>query len=307
MAGNVRVVEVYGENLKLLFDDGSSSLAFPTTNSFWIPMGDTVAIEKYADQLLITLPGGSKLLAFPTPSGRMWIPNNSLILVTPAAPTQSGNIVTIPSITGVQYSINGANVSSGTHIILDNTTINVTAVPVAGYRFPAGSYSWSFTYTPPVTSGFKYPFPRTLHTSYTGHSGTDWPGNSVGNSARIPVIGAGTVSAVYDTNYNTTGMGNAGANEPIWRGICVVVNHGVIDGNTIYSLYAHLSSRAVNVGDTVSAGQGIGVIGNTGYSSGTHLHFEVNINGNRRPTNSVPSGYTVTMDWMDSHTDGSNW
>ncbi len=49
------------------------------------------------------------------------------------------------------------------------------------------------------------------------------------------------------------------------------------DGNTIY--YCHLSKRLVKAGDYVHAGDIIGVMGNTGYSFGKHLHFEV------RPSN----------------------
>ncbi|XQY90443.1 peptidoglycan DD-metalloendopeptidase family protein [Metabacillus sp. HB246100] len=41
------------------------------------------------------------------------------------------------------------------------------------------------------------------------------------------------------------------------------------------TVYAHLSERKVNEEDTVSKGQQIGVIGNTGVSTGTHLHFEL--------------------------------
>lgn len=45
------------------------------------------------------------------------------------------------------------------------------------------------------------------------------------------------------------------------------------DGTTVY--YCHLASRAVNKGDKVKKGQRIGIMGNTGYSFGAHLHFEV--------------------------------
>lgn len=48
------------------------------------------------------------------------------------------------------------------------------------------------------------------------------------------------------------------------------------DGKKIY--YCHLKSRAVNAGDYVKAGTAIGVMGNTGYSFGEHLHFEVRRN-----------------------------
>jgi murein DD-endopeptidase MepM/ murein hydrolase activator NlpD len=59
-------------------------------------------------------------------------------------------------------------------------------------------------------------------------------------------------------------------------GNAVVINHG---GN-MATLYGHQSSLAVSVGQTVTAGQVIGYVGSTGYSTGPHLHFEVRISGN---------------------------
>ncbi|MFW5696488.1 MAG: M23 family metallopeptidase [Phototrophicaceae bacterium] len=57
-------------------------------------------------------------------------------------------------------------------------------------------------------------------------------------------------------------------------------NHVIIDhGYGIYSGYSHLSQVHVTRGQTVSTGQIIGVSGNTGRSSGPHLHWEVTING----------------------------
>lgn len=48
------------------------------------------------------------------------------------------------------------------------------------------------------------------------------------------------------------------------------------DGAVIY--YCHLASRSVKKGDKVKKGQRIGIMGNTGYSFGAHLHFEVRRN-----------------------------
>jgi murein DD-endopeptidase MepM/ murein hydrolase activator NlpD len=57
-------------------------------------------------------------------------------------------------------------------------------------------------------------------------------------------------------------------------------------GNGVVTLYGHASKLVVKEGDRVEAGQMIGRIGDTGYSTGPHLHFEVLVNG--ETTNPVP-------------------
>lgn len=58
-------------------------------------------------------------------------------------------------------------------------------------------------------------------------------------------------------------------------GIHVVIDHG----GKIATLYGHMSSCAVSVGDKVEQGQTIGYIGATGYAYGNHCHFEVRVDG----------------------------
>jgi murein DD-endopeptidase MepM/ murein hydrolase activator NlpD len=177
--------------------------------------------------------------------------------------------------------------------------------------YPSGSTLWyvgSGGDVPPDPDTFKCPFQRSLinFTSYGGHSGIDWPGASVGSGVEIKAIGPGTVIQTYDTNYNTY----PNTSEPVWRGICVVIDHGMIGGVQIWSLYAHMSSRSVNISDTVVGGQSIGVIGNTGASTGTHLHMEVIYDGVRL-NSSAPdptgkgAGYERTLAWMDANAVGS--
>lgn len=65
-------------------------------------------------------------------------------------------------------------------------------------------------------------------------------------------------------------------------------NYVVIDhGGGVCTLYAHMSSIGTSVGKYVLAGDTIGYVGSTGYSTGPHLHFEVIING----ATTDPRGY----------------
>ncbi|MGB9661704.1 MAG: peptidoglycan DD-metalloendopeptidase family protein [Moorellaceae bacterium] len=71
-------------------------------------------------------------------------------------------------------------------------------------------------------------------------------------------------------------------------GLCVILDHGGLK-----TMYGHLADIAVRKGEKVKAGQVIGYIGNTGLSTGPHLHFSVYINGwpaNPEEWLKIPSG-----------------
>ena len=71
-------------------------------------------------------------------------------------------------------------------------------------------------------------------------------------------------------------------------------NHIMIaHGNDVYTLYAHNSELLVSVGDEIKQGQQIALSGDTGNSSGPHLHFEVRVNGSRYKENNVDP-----FDWI---------
>jgi murein DD-endopeptidase MepM/ murein hydrolase activator NlpD len=58
-------------------------------------------------------------------------------------------------------------------------------------------------------------------------------------------------------------------------GNCIMIDHG----GGIVSLYGHSSKLLVKEGQMVEAGQAIGLVGNTGYSFGSHLHLEIRLRG----------------------------
>lgn len=101
--------------------------------------------------------------------------------------------------------------------------------------------------------------PRTGGTG-SFHEGIDLdPGESV----PIPVAGDGVV----ESNYYHGNFGNL-----------MIVFHGTIDGKDIRTLYAHREAlTGPGVGSTVTQGQIIGTVGNTGVSFGAHLHWETHV------------------------------
>jgi len=168
-----------------------------------------------------------------------------------------------------------SNVSSG------KTQVTTGTPSSHGYIFPVEGLSKSNINNP-------------VYPSYAGHTGTDININTRGKN--VVAVKAGTVvtsTAATGSipNYNANGeyVGS-------YRGYgeYVIIDHH--DGTM--TLYGHMraGSRTVSKGQTVVQGQVIGIVGNTGNCQprpspsnphwGTHLHFEVRING--RCVNPLP-------------------
>jgi hypothetical protein len=98
-----------------------------------------------------------------------------------------------------------------------------------------------------------------------GHTGVDFP-VAVGTPVRAAASGVVQHVGWYSGSY---------ADNPYWispsfAGFVLVIDHGSFVG-----IYAHLSSSPVNVGQAVREGDIVAYSGNTGGSTGPHLHFEV--------------------------------
>ena len=108
-----------------------------------------------------------------------------------------------------------------------------------------------------VTSGFGYRTRPNAKGATSNHQGVDW-GTPIGT----------TVMASCGGTVTKAGWGGG-------YGYCVFIKHP--DGRE--TRYAHLSKVLVSVGQTVSQGQKIALSGNTGASTGPHVHFEIRIGG----------------------------
>ena len=132
----------------------------------------------------------------------------------------------------------------------------------------------------PSGGGFTWPCPGfyTVSSTFgnrwgTTHGAIDIAGGNAG--AAIVAAKSGTVVRVVtgcSHNYPKSGSCGCGG-----YGNYVIIQH---DG-TYSTLYGHMASVSVSVGQSVSAGQTIGYVGSTGFSTGFHLHFEVRVNGTK--------------------------
>ncbi len=124
-----------------------------------------------------------------------------------------------------------------------------------------GSIRWPFPTAVPISSGYGDRVAPCRYCS-SDHRGVDFV---PGNGAPIFAIADGVVTAAeFGGGY----------------GQYVYLEHD-INGRSVLTVYAHMQrgSSPLRVGDEVEVGDFIGLVGNTGISTGPHLHFEVRIEG----------------------------
>jgi murein DD-endopeptidase MepM/ murein hydrolase activator NlpD len=128
----------------------------------------------------------------------------------------------------------------------------------------AGTPPTTFTATPSTVSasGFVWPVAGPVTSGFGWRWGRMHEGIDIAAPTGAPIVAAGSGVVIY-----------AG-----WMdgyGDLVVVDHG----GGLATAYAHQSSIGVGVGQSVAQGQVIGYVGCTGHCFGSHLHFEVRVNG----------------------------
>lgn len=150
----------------------------------------------------------------------------------------------------------------GTEIIIPDgelTSSVSTSVSVSTISSTQSNGSISGYFIRPVPGGIKT---QNVH----GHNGIDI-GAPVGTRIVAPADGKVILARVG-------GWGGGYGNY-------IIIQHP----NGMQTLYGHMSRVDVTVGDSVSQGQTVGAVGNTGDSHGAHLHIEVHMKGGSNPVN----------------------
>lgn len=199
-----------------------------------------------------------------------------------------GTVLKIPPVTGVVHIVKG-----GETIYSISKRYNVSAQAVVD--FPFNEFTNDETFSLAIGQQLIIPdgempdepifSPRSNLAGLTPNAGAVsatgnwiWPaagkisqefkpwhkGIDIANHDGGPILAADSGTVLVASWADNTGYGNR-----------VVLDHG----NGIKTLYGHMSSFSVVVGQTVKRGDKLGMMGSTGRSTGTHLHFEIRTSG----------------------------
>lgn len=170
------------------------------------------------------------------------------------AKTYSGDVGDIIAYNGL---VSAADIAVGESIVIPGGKVPAPAAPKRPKKTPSGTPQSASGASVAASGYYVNPAPGAVRTQgIHGYNGVD-----LGAPTGTPVRAAsgGEVIISKDSGWNG-GYGSY-----------IVIKHA----NGTQTLYAHLSAAYVSAGATVSQGESIGAIGNTGQSTGPHLHFEI--------------------------------
>lgn len=212
-------------------------------------------------------------LAFVSEEGRYWalvgfdplVPAGSFPLALQVVEVSSGDQLTMQetlTVTEGSFSTLRLAIPTSRQSLLDATLVEAERKKVnAVFAQVSPARLWSGTFALPLAGELRTTSPYGQLRAYGNgppssyHAGHDF-GADKGTPVMAPITG--TVALA----------------EPLQvRGKAIIIDHGL----GVFSAYWHLSQIDVVVGQTVSKGQVIGLVGNSGLSTGAHLHWEVRV------------------------------
>lgn len=170
-----------------------------------------------------------------------------------------------------------SNQPSGAATTTTTTTTQPQNSNIIHLTYPCPAYTW-------INCGFG---------DYAGHTGCDFSTGGYENQ-RIVAAESGIVivsSDIYCDRSICTKAHHGGGYCSYGRYIVILHDKPDAYGNDVYTLYAHNNERLVSPGQYVKKGQQIALSGNTGNSTGPHLHFEVRVGGNSQSFAKNPRYY----------------
>jgi murein DD-endopeptidase MepM/ murein hydrolase activator NlpD len=156
------------------------------------------------------------------------------------------------------------------------------AEPVSAWRPPLYPVPWALTTNdhfylsrPIAADEVNWPVPNYRYGAQLGETNTIHTGIDIPAKFGTPVLAAGDGTVVWaGWGLFTGAVGDT--KDPYGQAIAIRHDFGYQD-HTLYTVYAHLSQIDVTEGQWVRSGEPIGLVGQTGFATGPHLHFEVRL------------------------------
>ena len=158
------------------------------------------------------------------------------------------------------------------------------AEPISGWRPPLYPVPWAvspydhFYFTRPIgADNVNWPLAQYRYGGIffdnVVHTGVDIP-----DEKGTPILAAGPGTVVW-AGWGLFTEAPLNTNDPYGQAVAIRHDFGY-QGRQLYTVYAHMEAINVSYGQWVNTGDVIGYVGDTGQTTGPHLHFEVRLGGN---------------------------